>query len=141
MLFTPTGKPQEIALSTMADLETKAPQVLAFYRRTEEAPQEPEHPSYLGLISQPLGPELTAFLHLPPGTPGLTITDVLPGSPAETGGLRQGDVLLTVNDVPVDMFSVRAVIRAIPAGQTARLGVLRASSERLDLKIKTQEAP
>ncbi len=107
----------------------------------QEAPKEPEHPGYLGVHFQPLGPELAGFLRLPPGTPGLMVAGVLPGSPAETGGLCKGDVLLTVNDIPVDLFSVRAVVRSIPAGQTARLGVLRAAAERLDLTMKTQEAP
>jgi tetratricopeptide (TPR) repeat protein len=136
-----TGQPQEITLATVADLEAKAPDVLVFYRRTQEAPKEPEHPGYLGFNFQPLGPELAGFLQLPPGTSGLSVIGVAPGSPAEMGGLRKGDVVLTLNDTPVDLFSVRALVRAIPAGQTARLGVLRAAAERLDLTMKTQEAP
>lgn len=137
------GKPVHHAVATVAELEEALPQAGAIYRESTGAglPAEAERPGYLGIATRPLGADLSAFLKLAPGTPGLLVTEVLKDSPAEKAGLRTGDVLLSVNDVPVDAFSVRSVVRAIPAGKVARLAVLRASAEAQTLEVETREAP
>jgi hypothetical protein len=47
-------------------------------------------------------PQLRAYAKLPNGKGGAYITKVLPGSPAETAGVKVGDVLLQVDGRPID---------------------------------------
>jgi hypothetical protein len=47
-------------------------------------------------------PQLRRFAKLPNGTGGAYITRVLPGSPAETAGIKVGDVLLRVDGKAID---------------------------------------
>jgi hypothetical protein len=57
---------------------------------------------------------------------GARLARVLPGSAAERAGLRDGDVLVRVEDVSVDSFeALRRTIRARRPGDTVRLVYLR----------------
>jgi len=59
--------------------------------------------------------------------PGLPIARVLPGSPAETGGVRAGDLLVGYGGLPVvswDELSQR--VGATPPGKQVRVDVIRA---------------
>ena len=47
-------------------------------------------------------PQLRRFLKLPDGTGGAYVAKVLPGSPAETAGIKAGDVLLSVDGKQID---------------------------------------
>ena len=47
-------------------------------------------------------PQLRRFANLPEGTGGAYITKVLPGSPADTAGVKAGDVLLSVDGREID---------------------------------------
>ncbi|HEV8117400.1 MAG TPA: Do family serine endopeptidase [Thermoanaerobaculia bacterium] len=55
----------------------------------------------LGVQVQPLTPELAQQLELPAGSHGLAVTGVEPGSPAERAGVREGDLIVSVNGQPV----------------------------------------
>lgn len=58
---------------------------------------------------------------------GLLIIQVEPGSPAETGGLLLGDVLLSINDrLTDDVDELRSALRSLHAGQMVALRILRA---------------
>ncbi len=62
---------------------------------------------------------------------GAEVTDVVPGSPAEAGGLRSGDIIAAVGDVAVPSMSglVVALRERLP-GQVVTLRVLRGDEER-----------
>ena len=47
-------------------------------------------------------PQLRRFANLPEGTGGAYVTKVLPGSPADTAGVKAGDVLLSVDGREID---------------------------------------
>jgi serine protease Do len=51
---------------------------------------------YLGVMLQPVDPEAARDLKLP-DTTGALVTSVQPGTPAARAGLRQGDVITTLN--------------------------------------------
>jgi thiol-disulfide isomerase/thioredoxin len=71
---------------------------------------------------------------------------VLPGSPAASAGLREGDVLLVIDDVPLvdlDVLSTREVFRIIDRlrGSSVRLVVGRGSTTRgATLPLRASEA-
>ncbi len=54
----------------------------------------------------------------------LTVAGVDPGSPAEVGGLQAGDLLVTLNGVPVEQLDVSARINAL-RGSPLKLSVKR----------------
>ena len=55
----------------------------------------------LGVMVQPLTPELAARLGLPQDTQGLVVAGVEPGSPAADAGIQQGDVIIEADRQPV----------------------------------------
>jgi predicted alpha/beta hydrolase len=57
---------------------------------------------------------------------GLLVREVVRNSPAAYSGFRPGDVITTVEGAPVrDRWSLLSRVRAIRAGDTVRLGILR----------------
>ncbi|MCC9203634.1 S1C family serine protease [Arthrobacter sp. zg-Y769] len=59
-------------------------------------------------------------------TVGAEVAEVVPGSPGEKAGLREGDVITSVNGVPVtDAQSLTAAIRMQPAGGKADIDYTR----------------
>jgi serine protease Do len=79
-----------------------------------------------------LTPELGGHLELPEGVRGVVVTDVEPGEPAERAGLRQGDVVVSVNGEPVADTAAfaRSVEKAKPSG-VARLRIWRGNGYQL----------
>ena len=57
-------------------------------------------PSWLGLSTQTLTPELGAHFSVP-GNRGVIVTKVEPGSPAERGGLKKDDIIVGLDTLPV----------------------------------------
>lgn len=55
-----------------------------------------------GVEVEDLTPHVAHQLGLRPGTKGVVITDVAPGSPADEAGLRRGDVIEEINRQPVN---------------------------------------
>jgi serine protease Do len=54
----------------------------------------------VGISTQDLTPDLAAAIHTK-STEGALISDVVPKSPAEQGGIRKGDLVTAVNGVPI----------------------------------------
>jgi serine protease Do len=88
----------------------------------------------LGVVVQPLTPEVASRLGVDTNTQGLVVTAVDPSSPAAESGIRQGDVIVEANRQPVrtveDLTAMieRAGARPIlllinRRGQTAYTGV------------------
>ena len=50
----------------------------------------------IGLALAPLSPDIRNQLDVPDGTKGAVVQNVQPGSPAETAGLQQGDIIVGV---------------------------------------------
>jgi serine protease Do len=96
----------------------------------------------LGMAVQPLTPDQAASLELPAGTQGLVVGEVEVGKPAEQAGLRQGDVIVSVNGTEVaDVASFQsAIARARRQGGLARLRVHRGGAYQF-LVLKVTQGP
>jgi serine protease Do len=94
---------------------------------------------WLGVSIQPLGPDLRQALGLG-DTEGALIADVIPKSPAETGGLKRGDVVVGMDGKPVtEPGQLSRTIATMSPGSTTRLQIVRDGKERtLDVKIGKQ---
>jgi serine protease Do len=81
--------------------------------------------AWAGLSGQDLTSELAEGLRLDrPG--GVVISDVYQGGPADRAGISAGDVIVTVNDQPVnDLQSLRYRVATGMLGETLDVGVLR----------------
>ncbi len=97
-----------------------------------------------GLIAYNLNPVLRATLGLDPGQQGMVVSHVLPGSPADRAGLRQWDVLTSVDGYAIEHGEIRHehigkvpywfVFNAAPEGTRLALEVLRGSTH-LDMQL------
>ena len=79
--------------------------------------------SVLGVTTEPNDPERVAQGRTPPG---VRVTSVAQGSPAEGAGLRVGDVIVKVGDrLTTSPASVRAAVEFAPVGVDLALSIHR----------------
>jgi serine protease Do len=75
-----------------------------------------------GIGLQDLSPDLKQQLQTPADIHGAVITEVQPGSPADSAGLQRGDVIMEVNRHKVDNASaVQDALKSVTPGQDAML--------------------
>ena len=96
---------------------------------------------WVGVEVQDLSPELADSLKLKSEQEGALIAGVLKGGPADRGGIRPGDVLLSVNGHPVkDSSSLLNLIAALKPDENAQITVSR-KSQSLVLTIRVGRRP
>ncbi len=79
----------------------------------------------LGVSVQDLTPELARAFNIPADR-GAVIAQVSPRSAAARAGLKEGDVVLSINDKPIrDGGGLRNAIGLLEVGEAARLEILR----------------
>jgi serine protease Do len=85
---------------------------------------------WIGLSSRPIPPQLAGLLAL--STPhGVLVTEIFEGGPADRAGLRFGDVILAVDEFPIDdPQALRYRIATRTTGTTAQLTVARGGELR-----------
>jgi hypothetical protein len=95
-----------------------------------------ERPKFREVNVASVGPTTSgmAYLGVTPdyaaSTTGLPVTGVKPGSPAEKGGLKPGDIIVRVGDVTVaDIEGLAEGLRKYKAGQTIEIVVKREDKE------------
>ncbi|MEM0983897.1 MAG: trypsin-like peptidase domain-containing protein [Planctomycetota bacterium] len=100
---------------------------------------------YLGVSFAELAAEESRSLGLQPGI-GIRIARVLDDTPAEMAGLRDGDVLLAVNDRPIEGLGedvinrARNIISLVAPGEPVKLDVLRDKNEVVTLSAELADA-
>ncbi|MBC7924167.1 MAG: trypsin-like peptidase domain-containing protein [Bryobacteraceae bacterium] len=95
---------------------------------------------FIGVSAQTITPGIAAGLGLE-RTNGVIISDVMPGSPADQSGIQVGDILLALNDKPMEnarQFQVN-LYRQGPLTDV-RLLLMRNGAERLQ-KVTVLELP
>ena len=99
---------------------------------------------YLGVASETLSADHAEALGLDRKTKGVMVTDVYPGTPAETAGLKRGDVILSINGKPVSSLrDLRVLIAQTAPGSKVKLKLLRDGKDRqVDVALgKLDEKP
>ena len=80
---------------------------------------------YLGILYGDVDENLASQFRLPVRQ-GVLVTEVQPGSPAASGGVRAQDIITRINDTPVEMGGdLRRVLRGLKPGDEVRLTVVR----------------
>ncbi|MDH4101579.1 MAG: DegQ family serine endoprotease [Nitrospirota bacterium] len=95
---------------------------------------------WLGVSIQEISPELAKQFKLK-ALRGALVADVIAGSPAEKAGIKQGDVITTLNGKEVDDVSqLRNNIARTAVGSRVKLGVLREGKE-ITIEVTIAELP
>jgi serine protease Do len=85
----------------------------------------------IGIALDALSAPLARQFGLEPGTKGVLVGQVLPGSPAEKAGLKQGDVITSFDGEKVnDSSSFRLKVATSEPSKPYELGYLRKGKER-----------
>jgi len=105
-------------------------------------PAAPEPMPYIGVMTLPPPPVLSAQLGLKEGF-GLVVGDVLPDSPAAKAGVKKHDVLTKFNDQQlVDAGQFSTLVRGAGKDSEATLTLVREAREQtLPVKIGERMAP
>jgi len=86
--------------------------------------------AWLGVFTQPLTPDFARYWNLDRDG-GLIVSTVVPGSPADTAGLRTGDIITSFAGTPIrakldrDVLGFTKLVRDTGAGQPAEVNILR----------------
>lgn len=81
-----------------------------------------------------------AFRFAAPDVEKVIITGIAPGSPAEAAGIRENDMVLRVNDTPIDGFLVMQETVAASVGEPTSLVLLR-DGEEVTVELVPRENP
>lgn len=94
------------------------------------------HRGLLGILVQTVTPDLAEALHSP-NTEGAIVAQIVPGSSAEKGGLKVGDIITQIDQEKIKTSGdVHNAISLIRIGKTVTLTILRAG-KTLTLSMKT----
>ena len=100
--------------------------------------EEPWGGSYLGVDTRDITGDRASVLHLKEES-GVEVTMVDQDAPAGKAGLKEHDVILTVNAQKVESVEqLRRLIREIPAGRTVTVGISR-DGQPMNVKAELAE--
>lgn len=96
---------------------------------------------YIGISMQALTPELAKALGPNPPRNGAVVAGVETGSPADSAGIKPGDVIVAVAGNPTaDSRAVQRAVLAEKVGATAKVAVWRAGKQ-IDIGVHMGESP
>ncbi len=95
---------------------------------------------YLGVGIMPPDKSNAEYFNLPPKT-GALVKEVYSDTPAERGGLKKNDIILSFNGTPVQSTShFQEMVAKAPVNQKAKIEVLRGGTKML-LDVPVEEQP
>ncbi len=88
------------------------------------------HRGLMGIFVQPLTPELAQAMGYPEDFQGALIAQVNEGSPAESAGMKAGDVIVQINDTKITQATqVKTTISLLRVGSDAQIKINRNGKE------------
>jgi serine protease Do len=124
---------KEVALNVTVDELDLDNETTRAARENDDPDADPDiqETTGFGIELGPLTSDMARRLRIPPGTEGVLVRDVEPGSNAQRAGIGRGDIILQVNRraVTTPQEASRA-LNAIQSGQTAFLLVLSQGQQR-----------
>lgn len=91
---------------------------------------------YLGVQIQDITPDMAKSLKLDREAKGVIVADVFEGSPADEGGLEEGDVVIAFNGKQVETVAeLRNLVAQTRPGQTVTLKVIR-HKKQMNVRVK-----
>lgn len=94
---------------------------------------------WLGIGIQPLTPELSKSFNV--SGEGVLVSQVMPKSPAESAGIKVGDLILSIDGKPIkDPRGLQRIIGDTDIGKTLELTILREKEKRV-VKVQIGEMP
>lgn len=95
---------------------------------------------FLGVTMQAIDTDLAGFYNLKK-VHGALVTDIVKGSPADLGGIKQEDIIISYNGIPIENLSAfRNYVSFLAPGSNLRLGVVREGKE-IDLHMTLTKSP
>src|SRR6185503_1781547 len=93
----------------------------------------------LGVMIKDLSPDLAETLGLPPGSRGVLVMEVMPGTPAEKAGLKTDDVIVKFNGKNTESASqLRILVSTSEVGRESSLEIVRGKN-RMTIPVKVAE--
>ncbi|HEX5764734.1 MAG TPA: DegQ family serine endoprotease [Woeseiaceae bacterium] len=132
MIFSQTGGYMGLSFAIPIDVATNVQQQLIENGRVVRG--------RIGVIVQDVNAQLAQSFGLDRPR-GALISGVEEGAPAAEAGLRPGDVILSLNDEPIERFTeLGAAIAEMQPGTEATLGIWRNREEReIDVQVEEME--
>jgi len=133
MIFSPSGGNVGIGFAIPSNLAMDVLRQLVQFGEVKRGA--------LGVDAQDVTPEISRMLSLPENTQGTVITRVRAGSPAETAGLKPGDVIVSLNGKPVATEQELHNLEGLSAaGAAVEVGIVRdGKPETVNATLKVQE--
>jgi len=96
--------------------------------------------AWIGLSVQPIDAKLSAYLNLK-NSQAVIVTGVMPESPAAKAGLKEGDIIHSIDDTAITgIAGYRSKLKQISSNQTISVGITR-QGQRKRLKVNTRPFP
>jgi serine protease Do len=96
---------------------------------------------YIGIVPAPVSPAQAKVVGLPEGQEGAQVQIVRPGSPADRAGIRQGDVIVSIDGKDVtDPTNLRARTFTLPIGSEIPVDLFR-DGRKQTVKVTVAELP
>lgn len=93
---------------------------------------------YLGIYGADISKEAADLYEVPVG---VMVRNVVEGSGAAKGGLKPGDIIISINDTRINaMTDLSTVLSKLKVGDTVKVKVVRNQSQNLSLSIKLQDS-
>jgi len=132
-IFSPTGGNVGIGFAIPSDLAASVVDQLIDGGEVRRG--------YLGIAPQSLTPDLAESLGLPRDRRGVLVAEVIAGTPAAEGGLRNGDVIIRIDNETVnEQRELFQRIGSVPPGERVDLRVIRDGRERT-VTVRLSERP
>ena len=137
MIYSPSGGNVGIGFAIPINLASNVVQQLKDSGRVVRG--------WLGVVVQTVTPELAQSFGLEDGL-GALVADLAPGGPAETAGIKPGDIIIEFNSKPIsEMSDLPMLVAQTPIGSKITVTVLRdGKKKKIPVKIgelkETREA-